>query len=112
MKGYQELNNVRVSNALGVLQQDWSDWLEGYWWVRRVVIRVEANRPFDIFIQRRSSDGAVGAEILANSVAEVPAVGERSETDFEITGAMSFRVGVKNNGGSAGSFKVSLILAD
>ena len=112
MRGYQELNDVISVAGLEAAETEWSGWLEGYWWVGKVVLRAEADQPFDLFVRRRGSDGSLGMELTVESYGEIVPAGQRHETDYPLTTGMSFCVGVKNNGPTAGDFKVSLVLVE
>ncbi len=112
MRGYQELVNVLVVNDLAAGGKACSSWLDGYWWVGKLILRVEAEQACDVTIQRRGADGSLGTEILAVSLGEATADGLRSETDYELSAGTSFRLSVKNNGGSSGDFKVSVTLVE
>jgi hypothetical protein len=110
MKGYVELNDILVANGVSALDKAWSSWQNGYWWAENMVVRVAATQPCDILIQRRGSDGTLGSEILGNSLVETPSGGTRAEIDYPILVGMSFRVGIKNNGGAEGDYKMSVML--
>lgn len=112
MKGYQELKDILVADNLAMGGGAWSEWQDGYWWAGKVILRVAATQAFDVLIQRRGSDGSLGAEILANSISELPPADCRHETDFICDVGMSFRIGIKNNGGATTSFRVSATLVE
>jgi hypothetical protein len=110
MKGYQELSNVVVATGLASGIKSWSDWLDGYTWGRKMIVRVTASSPYDIIIQRRGADGQPGQEIPVNSVNDVPVGGGMFETDYDFAMGRSFRIAVRNAGEEMTDYQLSLVL--